>query len=122
MLLAPTRLYVRDIAGLTAAGVDVHAAAHITGGGIPENLPRALPEGLRAVARARIRGSAARRTTPCSPAGGWTRTRPGRTFNMGLGMCVVVDPADVARPSSAACRTRARWAGVEAGPPGVVRG
>ena len=48
LLLAPTRLYVREIAAMRGGRRDVHAAAHITGGGLPENLPRALPEGLGA--------------------------------------------------------------------------
>jgi phosphoribosylformylglycinamidine cyclo-ligase len=46
-LLAPTRIYVKSLLALMAE-VDVHALAHITGGGIPENLPRVLPEGLDA--------------------------------------------------------------------------
>ncbi|MEQ9335747.1 MAG: phosphoribosylformylglycinamidine cyclo-ligase, partial [Miltoncostaeaceae bacterium] len=49
LLLAPTRLYVNQMDALREAGVPVNAAAHITGGGLPENLPRALPEGCGAV-------------------------------------------------------------------------
>jgi phosphoribosylformylglycinamidine cyclo-ligase len=45
-LLAPTRLYARHVAGMLGAGVDVRAMSHITGGGLPGNLPRVLPEGL----------------------------------------------------------------------------
>ena len=45
-LLAPTRLYPRHVQAVLAAGVDVHAMSHITGGGLPGNLPRVLPEGL----------------------------------------------------------------------------
>jgi phosphoribosylformylglycinamidine cyclo-ligase len=47
-LLAPTRLYPRHVAGVLGAGVDVHAMSHITGGGLPGNLPRVLPESLGA--------------------------------------------------------------------------
>ena len=50
-LLASTRLYPEDIHALRASGVEIHAAAHITGGGLPENLPRVFPEGLRPVLR-----------------------------------------------------------------------
>jgi phosphoribosylformylglycinamidine cyclo-ligase len=48
LLLAPTRLYPEDVRALQDAGVELHALAHITGGGLPENLPRALPAGLGA--------------------------------------------------------------------------
>jgi phosphoribosylformylglycinamidine cyclo-ligase len=47
-LLAPTRLYLDDVRGLRAAGADVRALAHVTGGGILGNLSRVLPEGLAA--------------------------------------------------------------------------
>jgi phosphoribosylformylglycinamidine cyclo-ligase len=45
-LLAPTRLYARHVAALLGAGIDVRAMSHITGGGLPGNVPRVLPEGL----------------------------------------------------------------------------
>ena len=47
-LLAPTRIYVRAVKALLAAGVDVHAVSHITGGGFYENVPRMMTEGLTA--------------------------------------------------------------------------
>ncbi|MFN7133722.1 MAG: phosphoribosylformylglycinamidine cyclo-ligase, partial [Myxococcales bacterium] len=47
-LLTPTRIYAKDVLALVAA-VDVKALAHITGGGLPGNLPRTLPDGLKAV-------------------------------------------------------------------------
>ena len=45
-LLEPTRLYPRHVAAVLAAGVDVRAMSHITGGGLPGNLPRVQPDGL----------------------------------------------------------------------------
>ncbi len=45
-LLAPTRLYARHVQAVLGAGVDVRAMSHITGGGLPGNLPRVLPDGL----------------------------------------------------------------------------
>jgi phosphoribosylformylglycinamidine cyclo-ligase len=45
-LLAPTRLYARHVQAVLAAGVDVRAMSHVTGGGLPGNLPRVLPDGL----------------------------------------------------------------------------
>jgi phosphoribosylformylglycinamidine cyclo-ligase len=87
LLLAPTRLYVRELQALAGGGL--RAAAHVTGGGIPENLPRALPEGLGARLEA---GS-----WELGPAvgailatGRVDEDEAWRTFNMGLGMCAVV--------------------------------
>jgi phosphoribosylformylglycinamidine cyclo-ligase len=120
LLLAPTRLYVREMQALAAAGVAVRSAAHITGGGLPENLPRALPEGMRAVLTP---GSwepgpaitAILDTGRVSDEDAWS------TFNMGLGMCVVVAPGDV--EAALATIDDARLVGrVEAGPAGVVHG
>ena len=59
LLLAPTRLYVRELQAIAAAA-DLRAAAHITGGGLAENLPRALPEGLGAELRGRLVGARGR--------------------------------------------------------------
>jgi phosphoribosylformylglycinamidine cyclo-ligase len=93
-LLEPTRIYVKDCLALRDA-LDVHAFAHITGGGLPGNLPRVLPEGHRAVLRT---------GWPVPPifariqkAGNVTDGEMLRTFNMGVGMCAVVARADVQR-------------------------
>ncbi len=45
-LLEPTRIYAPDLLDLLAEGVEVHALCHVTGGGLPGNLPRSLPDGL----------------------------------------------------------------------------
>lgn len=90
-LLAPTRLYVtQTLAAIRAGGV--HALAHITGGGLTENLPRVLPEGLGA----HIDLSA----WDLPPVFRWLAETAGmsepellKTFNSGIGMIVVVDPA-----------------------------
>ena len=86
-LLAPTRIYTASVLPLTRGG-DVHAIAHVTGGGIVENLPRVLPPGTRAV----IDASSWRR----SPVFEWIRETGGiaeaemwRTFNCGAGMLLV---------------------------------
>jgi phosphoribosylformylglycinamidine cyclo-ligase len=94
-LLEPTRIYVKDCLALREA-VDVHAFAHITGGGLPGNLPRVLPEGHRALLR---RGSW---PVPAifgriQQAGDVEDAEMLRTFNMGIGMCAVVARADLAR-------------------------
>ena len=88
VLLAPTRIYVKDILDL-ARTVDVRAVAHITGGGIPGNLPRVLPEGTKA----RLIESRWPRPAIFDYLARMGRVDHGemyRTFNMGLGMCVVV--------------------------------
>ncbi|MBX6367490.1 MAG: phosphoribosylformylglycinamidine cyclo-ligase [Rhodospirillales bacterium] len=89
-LLEPTRLYVRPVLEAIKAG-GVHAAAHITGGGLIENIPRVLPDGLAAELDAR--------TWPLPPifrwlaeAGRLERTELARTFNCGLGMVLAVAP------------------------------
>ncbi len=88
-LLAPTRLYVKQALAAVRAG-GVHALAHITGGGLTENLPRVLPEGLGA----QIDLDAW--TLP--PVFGWLAQTGGmaeaellKTFNAGIGMVLVVD-------------------------------
>jgi phosphoribosylformylglycinamidine cyclo-ligase len=94
LLLAPTRLYLADVRRLRSA-CDVRALAHITGGGIPGNLPRALPEGLGAVVDPE---SWAR-----PPVFEWLEERgvdeeeQRRVFNLGVGYCAVVPAADADR-------------------------
>jgi phosphoribosylformylglycinamidine cyclo-ligase len=108
LLLRPTRLYAGDMERLRAAGVPLRAAAHITGGGLPENLPRALPEGLSAALDPR--------SWPASPAVEAVlatervdEQEAWRTFNMGLGMCLI-------------CPERAAAAALEAVPDATVVG
>jgi phosphoribosylformylglycinamidine cyclo-ligase len=90
-LLEPTKIYVRAVLRLLKE-VEVHAMAHITGGGLPGNLPRVLPEGCRAVLR---RG--AWRLPPVfdvlRDAGHVSDAEMFRTFNMGVGYTVIVPPA-----------------------------
>ena len=98
-LLTPTRLYVRGCRAALAAG-GVKAFAHITGGGLLENIPRVLPAGCAAELDARAW------TLP--PVFRWLaesaripRPELARTFNCGIGMVAVVDPAAVERVSAA---------------------
>jgi phosphoribosylformylglycinamidine cyclo-ligase len=94
-LLQPTRIYVKDVRALREAGVRIKGMAHITGSGIPGNLPRCMPDGTRAVLR--------ESSWPRPPIfeliqrlGGVSRDEMYSTFNMGLGLICVV-PADQAR-------------------------
>jgi len=94
VLLEPTRIYVKDVLALLGA-VEVKGLAHITGSGIPGNVPRCLPEGTRAVLEAR------RWPRPAvfdwlQRLGGVSDAEMDSTFNMGLGMVAVVPPAAVA--------------------------
>jgi phosphoribosylformylglycinamidine cyclo-ligase len=94
-LLAPTRIYVKPLLKLMAE-VEIHGLAHITGGGLPENLPRILPTGCKAVIE---------RNSWQLPAvfrwlqqqGNVTDAEMLRTFNCGVGMVVCVAPKDAAR-------------------------
>jgi phosphoribosylformylglycinamidine cyclo-ligase len=90
-LLAPTRIYVKPLLALLKA-LPVHGLAHITGGGLTDNLPRALPAGLEAVL--------VRESWPVDPVFTWLQRTAGisaaemyRTFNCGIGMAVIVPVA-----------------------------
>jgi len=115
-LLEPTRIYAKDVLALLEA-VPVKALAHITGGGLPGNVPRNLPDGTRAVLDAR--------RWPRAPIFDLVQ-REGEvpwddmflTFNMGLGLVAVLSPADVpAAQALLAARGVASWpvGGIERG-------
>jgi phosphoribosylformylglycinamidine cyclo-ligase len=94
-LMAPTRIYVKPLLRLIAE-VQVHGLAHITGGGLVENIPRVVPEGLEVV----LRRASWRR----EPLFDWLQQRGGvadaemyRVFNCGIGMTVQVAPSDADR-------------------------
>ena len=111
-LMAPTRLYVKNVLAALAAhpassgsAQGIKALAHITGGGLLENIPRVLPEGMAAHL---TKGS-----WPQTELFAWLQTTAGiddiemnRTFNNGIGMVVVIDAA-----SAAACAATLRAAG-----------
>ncbi len=96
-LLEPTRIYVGAVRELLCK-VDVHAMAHITGGGLPGNVPRVLPEGCRALIR-RQAWSVPPIFGTLAEAGGVNEEEMFRTFNMGIGYVVIL-------PSSAATEAR----------------
>lgn len=92
VLLEPTRIYVKPLLTLMRE-LSVHAAAHITGGGLPGNVPRVLPAGVRAV----IDSRAWKRPAIfdwLQEMGGIEDFEMYRTFNCGVGMVLVLDAAD----------------------------
>ncbi len=113
VLLAPTRIYVKSLLALHRAGL-LKAAAHITGGGLPGNLPRVLPAGTQAVVDARAW------TLPpvfawLARAGGVEAAEMLRVFNCGIGMVVVTDqPAEARAILEAAGETVSEIGRIEA--------
>jgi phosphoribosylformylglycinamidine cyclo-ligase len=90
VLLAPTRIYVRAVLPVRE---HVHAMAHITGGGLPGNLPRVLPDGCRALVRRRAWADSVPPVfATLQQAGGVSDEEMFRTFNMGIGYVLVVAP------------------------------
>ena len=99
-LLEPTRIYVKPLLAAIRSTGAIKGLAHITGGGLPGNVPRCLPDGLRARLDAR--------QWPVPPVFRWLREAGAvptddmlRTFNCGLGMVAVVAKADAARVAQA---------------------
>ena len=93
-LLTPTRIYVMALKALKENNIDIKGCSHVTGGGFYENIPRMLPEGVRAVVK--------KDSYPIPPIFGLIQKKGGidektmyNTYNMGLGMVLAV-PADQA--------------------------
>jgi phosphoribosylformylglycinamidine cyclo-ligase len=91
-LLTPTRIYARAVASLIRElGADVHALCHVTGGGVPGNLPRVLPNGTRArVSHPRPWPALFELLARGGPV---EEAEMRRTFNLGVGLIAVVDSA-----------------------------
>ena len=93
-LLVPTKIYVKALRSVKESGVKIKACSHITGGGFYENVPRMLCDGVHAVIE--------KDSYPIPPIFGMLSDDGDieeqmmyNTFNMGIGMIVAVDPADV---------------------------
>ena len=103
-LLTPTKIYVKALRQIKEAGVRIKACSHITGGGFYENIPRMLKEGTRAVVK--------KDSYPVLPIfkllaekGNIDEHMMYNTYNMGLGMILAVDPADVDKTMEAIRKT-----------------
>ncbi len=98
-VLRPTTIYAGGLIAALKAGAPIHAMAHITGGGITENLNRALPPDVDAVVDRGGEDGPAWDVPPvidyCVRAAGLTPDEAYKTFNMGVGMSVICDPDDV---------------------------
>ena len=99
-LLAPTRIYVKALKNVKEAGVRVKACSHITGGGFYENVPRMLPEGKHAVIK-KDRYEVPAIFKMMEREGNVEEHMMYNTYNMGIGMIVAVDPADVEKTMEA---------------------
>lgn len=99
-LLAPTKIYVKALRSIKEAGVRIKACSHITGGGFYENVPRMLPEGKHAVIK---KGSyeVPAIFTMLAEEGQVEEKVMYNTYNMGIGMVLAVDGADVERAMEA---------------------
>jgi phosphoribosylformylglycinamidine cyclo-ligase len=98
-LLVPTRIYAPDLVDLLAEGVEVHAMCHVTGGGLPGNLPRSLPPGLTArVDRASWEPPVVFRVVQAL--GGVADDEMARATNLGVGMVLVLPPAAAGRAAA----------------------
>ena len=93
-LLAPTKIYVKALRNVKEAGVTVKACSHITGGGFYENIPRMLPEGMKAVVK-KDSYEVPAIFKLLAKEGDIAEEMMYNTFNMGLGMVVAVDKEDV---------------------------
>ena len=121
-LIAPTKIYVKALKAVKDAGITIKGCSHITGGGFYENIPRMLPEGVRAVVK---------KDSDEVPAifkllqekGGLEEKMMYNTYNMGLGMVLALDAGDVEQAMEsirAAGETPYLSGHVEAGEKGVV--
>ena len=93
-LIAPTKIYVKALKAVKEAGVTIKGCSHITGGGFYENIPRMLPEGIHAVVQKDSYELPAIFKLMQSK-GNITDEMMYNTYNMGLGMILAVDPANV---------------------------
>ena len=99
-LLAPTKIYVKALSAVKKAGVTIKGCSHITGGGFYENVPRMLPDGISAMI--------SKDSYPVPPIfkmlqkdGNIEEHVMYNTFNMGIGMVLALDPADVDKAMAA---------------------
>ena len=99
-LLAPTRIYVKALKNVKDAGVTIKGCSHITGGGFYENIPRMLPDGVKAVVK-KDSYEVPAIFKLLAKTGDIAEEMMYNTYNMGIGMVLAVDPADVEKTMKA---------------------
>ena len=103
-LLAPTRIYVKALRSVKEAGVRIKGCSHITGGGFYENIPRMLPDGVKAVVK-KDSYKIPEIFRMLAKEGSIEEQMMYNTFNIGIGMVLAVDPADVDATIAALAKT-----------------
>ena len=103
-LLAPTRIYVKALRSVKEAGVRIKGCSQITGGGFYENIPRMLPDGVKAVVK-KDSYKIPEIFRMLAKEGSIEEQMMYNTFNMGIGMVLAVDPADVDATLAALAKT-----------------
>ena len=103
-LLAPTRIYVKALRSVKEAGVTIKGCSHITGGGFYENIPRMLPDGVKAVVK-KDSYEVPAIFKMLAKEGSIEEHMMYNTFNMGIGMVLAVDPADADKTIEALAKT-----------------
>jgi phosphoribosylformylglycinamidine cyclo-ligase len=93
-LLEPTKIYVKALRSVKEAGVTIKGCSHITGGGFYENIPRMLPEGVKAVVK-KDSYEVPAIFKLMAKEGGIEEEMMYNTYNMGIGMMLALDPKDV---------------------------
>ena len=92
-LIAPTKIYVKALRGVKDAGITIKGCSHITGGGFYENIPRMLPDGVRAVVQ-KDSYEVPAIFKLMAKTGNIEEQMMYNTYNMGIGMMLAVDAAD----------------------------
>ena len=121
-LLAPTKIYVKALRSVKEAGVRIKACSHITGGGFYENVPRMLSDGMRAVIK-KDSYQVPAIFRMLAEQGDIAEEMMYNPYNLGIGMVVAVDPADVEKAKAAieaAGETVYEIGMIEAGEKGVT--
>ena len=121
-LIEPTRIYVKALRKVKEAGITIKGCSHITGGGFYENIPRMLPEGMTAVVE-KDSYEIPPIFTLMQRKGELSEKMMYNTYNMGLGMILAVDPADVDKTMEAIRSTGDKpyvVGSIEAGEKGVT--
>ena len=93
-LIAPTKIYVKALKSVKDSGVTIKACSHVTGGGFYENIPRMLPDGVKAVIK-KDSYEVPAIFKLLAEKGGIEEEMMYNTYNMGIGMVLAVDPSNV---------------------------